>query len=245
MHGSFPFKFAMAWVLFLSVAGCSRTNVLPTSQVVDTQLPRPEWVLITNFDVSSADIKENARFFSEIQRGSEDDDPLEDERQLGYEVADVLAGELMVKIAEMGLRPMRVTSSTPTTKDSIIITGRFVNIDEGNRRRRNVIGFGAGKSFLDCAVIVSASGDFGVREIMAFDIHIDSGNLPGFAVMGPARMAAGAGIRAVVTSNAAISGVKSYKSASTQLAVDLAEDIAAELENYFFQQGWIHQNPAE
>lgn len=239
MHWSFPFKFVMAWVLLLSVAGCSRTNVLPTSQIVDTQLPRPEWVLITNFDVSSAVIKENEGFFSK------DDDPLEDDRQLGYEVADVLAGELMVKITEMGLKPMRITSSTPTTKDSIIITGHFVNIDEGSRPRRNVIGFGAGKSFLDCAVIVSASGDFGVREIMAFDIHIDSGNLPGFAIMGPARMAAGAGMRAVVTTNAAMSGVKSYKSASTQLAVGLAEEIADELENYFTQQGWIHQNPAE
>ena len=57
--------------------------------------------------------------------------------------------------------------------------------------------------------------------------------------MGPAGAATGANTGAVVTTNVGVSGVKSYKSASAQLAKNMADSIAAELKKYFAQQGWI------
>ena len=233
------FKYLAALTLALLAVGCAKTNVRATNQVAYTGLPRPDRVLIYNFAVTPADIQENSSIFAKIGRNIENKNQTADEIQLGREVADALATELTVKIANMGLNPLRADRNMPVTQGSILITGRFTKIDEGNRLRRNVIGLGMGQSSVESAVSVLAPEPSGLQEIIAFDAHADSGNMPGAAVMGPAGAAAGAGTAAVVATNAAMSGAKSYKSSSAQQAKKIAEKIAAELAKYFAQQGWI------
>lgn len=242
MRCSFLFKSAMTFAAILFAAGCAGTDVHPVRQISDTRLPRPKTVLITDFAVGAAEIKENAGLLSIVQKGIENDERTAEEIQMGNDVADALASELAARIAAMGLNPLRAASDASIPHGSILVAGNFAAIDEGNRRRRNIIGLGAGKSFLDCTVSVFAADGSGARQIIAFDAHIDSGKMPGIAVMGPAGKAAGAATGAVVSSNVAISGVKSHQSASIQLAKGLAENIAAELEKYFTQQGWVHPN---
>jgi hypothetical protein len=144
---------------------------------------------------------------------------------------------LTQKIADMGLNPIRANQSTRVTAGSIIIAGAFVNIDEGNSTRRNVIGLGMGQSSLDSKVSVLTTDN---QELLSFDAHTDSGSMPGAAVMGPAGVAAGAGTAAVVATNVATGAVKSYKSESAQQAKKMADNIAAQLAAYFAQQGWIN-----
>ena len=160
--------------------------------------------------------------------------------QLGREVADALATELTQKIAAMGLNPVRAIDNMPVSPGSILVTGHFVNIDEGNRLRRNVIGLGSGQSSLDAEVSLLAPGSSGYVDLITFQAHADSGNMPGAGIMGPAGAAAGAGTAAVIAANAAVGGVKSYKSASAQQAKKMAEKISEQLANYFAQQGWIN-----
>ena len=128
---------------------------------------------------------------------------------------------------------------------SILITGYFVDIDEGNRLQRDVIGLGMGQSILDSKVRVLAPSPSGYRELIAFDAHADSGDMPGAAVMGPAGAAAGAGTAAVIATNAVAGGIKSYKSASAEEAKKMADKIAAQLSQYFAQQGWIDPGLAQ
>ena len=73
-----------------------------------------------------------------------------------------------------------------------------------------------GKSYLDSKIRVLAPSPSGYKELIAFDAHADSGDMPGAAVMGPAGAAAGAGAAAVIATNAVAGGVKSYRSASTK-----------------------------
>ncbi|WP_028323844.1 DUF4410 domain-containing protein [Desulfatirhabdium butyrativorans] len=240
----FPFKSATAFALILFIAGCAKTAVHPVGQIAGTQLPKPKAVLIADFAIGSAEIKQNAGFLSIVHRGIQGDDRTAEEIQLGREVADALSSELSLKIDAMGLQPVRVASGAAIPPDSILVAGNFVSIDEGNRRRRNLVGLGAGKSALDCTVSVFASGSADPRQLITFDAHIDSGKMPGVAVMGPAGLAAGAGTGAVLSSNAIMSGVKTHQSASTQLAKGLAEKIADELGKYFAKQGWIHPDSA-
>ena len=145
----------------------------------------------------------------------------------------------------MGLYPVRADQSLQPAPGSILITGYFVDIDEGNRLQRNAIGLGMGKSYLDSKVRVLAPSPSGYQELIAFDAHADSGEMPGAAVMGPAGAAAGAGTAAVIATNAVTSGVKSYRSASTQEAIRMADKIAAQLAQYFAQQGWINPGLAQ
>ncbi|MGD9900601.1 MAG: DUF4410 domain-containing protein [Calditrichaceae bacterium] len=237
MHRSLFFKLIMAWILVGFAAGCASTDGQPLKPVVDERLPRPTTVLIADFASDTSEISQSASLLSHIEKGIRDNTHTAEEIQLAKEVADALAGELAAKIASMGLNPVRVPPDTKISRDSILITGNFVSIDEGNRRRRNLIGLGAGKSSLDCTAGIFTVEGSGVRQLTAFDAQVDSRRIPGVAVMGPAGKAAGAGTGAIVSSNLAMSGLKSYHSASVQLAKGLAENIAVEVGKILSQAG--------
>jgi hypothetical protein len=232
-------------LFFLLIAGCASTNVQDTYEVVNTGMPTPNPVLIYNFAVNPEDVQQNSSIFAKIQRNIESNSQTAEEIQLGREVSDAMAAELTQKIAALGLYPVRADQSLRVTPGSILITGYFVDIDEGNRLRRNVIGLGMGKSSLDSKVRVLAPSPSGYQELIAFDAHADSGDMPGAAVMGPAGAAAGAGAAAVIATNAVAGGIKSYKSASAEQAKKMADKIAAQLATYFAQQGWIDPSLAQ
>ena len=232
-------------LFFLLIAGCASTNVQETYEVANTGMSTPNPVLIYNFAVSPDDVQQNSSIFAKIERNVENNSQTAEEIQLGREVSDALATELTQKIADLGLYPVRADQSLQPAPGSILITGYFVDIDEGNRLQRNVIGLGMGKSYLDSKIRVLAPSPSGYKELIAFDAHADSGEMPGAAVMGPAGAAAGAGTAAVIATNAAIGGVKSYKSASAEQAKKMADKIAAQLATYFAQQGWIDPSLAQ
>ena len=238
-------KLSGTGLFLLLMAGCASTNVQETYEVANTGMPTPNPVLIYNFAVSPDDVQQNASIFAKIERNIENNSQTAEEIQLGRQVSDALATELTQKIQAMGLYPVRADQSLQPAPGSILITGYFVDIDEGNRLQRNVIGLGMGKSYLDSKVRVLAPSPSGYKELIAFDAHADSGEMPGAAVMGPAGAAAGAGAAAVIATNAVAGGVKSYRSASTQEAKKMADKIAAQLAQYFAQQGWIDPGLAQ
>jgi len=235
-------KLSGTGLFFLLIAGCASTNVQETYEVANTGMPTPNPVLVYNFAVNPEDVQQNSSIFAKIERNIENNSQTAEEVQLGRQVADAMATELTTKIANLGLNPIRADQSLQVMPGSILITGYFVDIDAGNRLRRNVIGLGMGKSSLDSKVRVLAPSPSGYKELVAFYAHTDSGDMPGAAVMGPAGAAAGAGTAAVIATNAVAGGIKSYESASAQQAKKMAEKIAAQLAQYFAQQGWI--NPA-
>ncbi len=232
-------------LFFLVLAGCAKTSVQDTYELANAGMPTPNPVLIYNFAVSPEDVQQNSSIFAKIERNVQNTSQTAEEIQLGRQVSDALATELFQKISNMGLYPVRAEPGLQPAPGSILITGYFVDIDEGNRLQRNVIGLGMGKSYLDSKIRVLAPTASGYEELIAFDAHADSGDMPGAAVMGPAGAAAGAGAAAVIATNAVAGGVKSYRSASTQEAKRMADKIAAQLAQYFAQQGWIDPSLAQ
>lgn len=224
-------------VALLLLVGCAKNYVQENVAVVNTNMPKPNSVLIYNFAVNPADVKNGTGVLATLKNSVQNTTPSQEEAQLAREVSDAMATELTQKIADMGLNPIRANQSTRVTAGAIIIAGAFVNIDEGNSTRRNVIGLGMGQSSLDSKVSVLTTDN---QELLSFDAHTDSGSMPGAAVMGPAGVAAGAGTAAVVATNVATGAVKSYKSESAQQAKKMADNIAAQLAAYFAQQGWIN-----
>lgn len=224
---------------FLWMMGCAHTDVQTPNELAVSSLPKPQRVLVYDFAVSADDVKQNSSIFSKLSRNMQGSNQTAEEIQLGREVADALATELTQKIADMGLNSLRAVNNVPVPAGSILITGHFINIDEGNRLRRNLIGFGLGESSVDVEVRLLAPGPSGYTELEMFEAHADSGNMPGAAVLGPAGAAAGAGTAAVLSTSAAIGGVKSYKSSSAQQAKKIADKISEQLAQYFTRQGWI------
>jgi hypothetical protein len=233
----------MAWLLTCSLlGGCAASKVQVRGEVADSGMPKPQRVLIYNFAIHPQEVRENSGFFAKAVRSLTDADQVEEQLRIGREVADALATELTEKIAALGLKSLRADANMPVTDGSVLVTGRFVKIDEGNRLRRNAIGLGLGQSSLDSEVRVMAPTRSGLRELVAFEAHVDSGALPGAAILGPAAAAAGAGTAAVVATNVVTGAAKTYRSASAQLARQMADEILSELAQYFARQGWISQD---
>ncbi len=232
-------------MMFLGLAGCAGSKIKNTTEIAASGLPRPQQVLIYNFAVSPSEIKTGSGLLAHLKDNLEHTDPNAEATQIGREVADALATELTVKIKSWGLNAIRADQNMPLNPGSILITGQFVNIDEGNKLKRMAIGLGAGQSSIDANISVMAPTNAGYQQLIGFDAHADSGEMPGAAVTGPVGAAAGAGTAAVVASNAALGAVKSYKSASAQEAKDMADEVAKQLGKYFAEQGWIDPSLAK
>ncbi len=143
-----------AGLFILLIAGCASTAVEDTYEVANTGMHTPNPVLIYNFAVNPQDVQQNSSIFAKIQRDIQNNDQTAEEMQLGREVADAMATELWQKITNLGLNAVRADQSFQVTPGAILITGYFVDINEGNRLRRTVIGLGMGKSSMDSKVRV-------------------------------------------------------------------------------------------
>jgi hypothetical protein len=189
--------------------------------------------------VDSESIQTSTGLYGKIKAGISDESPEITKQELSREVIGALNKELVEKITALGITAVHAEQNQQPVQNEIIITGKFLKIDEGNVVRRNLIGLGAGQSSLDSKVIVLRATPQGIKEILSFSAHADSGNMPGAAVMGPAGVAAGAGTAVVVGVNVAKGGITTYRSNSANQASALADKISEELQKYFQEQGWI------
>jgi hypothetical protein len=121
---------------------------------------------------------------------------------------------------------------------SLAIEGHFVSIDEGNRMRRMVVGFGAGASEVRTFVQVYEATSEGRRLVEDFYTTVKSSRKPGMGPMVGVGAAAG---RAVVTA-ATSAGVGVATEISQTVEGDAkhtADEIAKVLKKFFADQGWI------
>ena len=232
---------ALVGVLSLVVTvGCAKTTVQPQSQAFAIGLPPPSVVLVYRFAVNQNDITENQSLFQKAINAAGSTTQDERSAEIGRQVAQTLADDLVAKIKELGLRAQGATRDTYIPPDAVLITGTFLDIDEGNRLRRLVVGFGAGGSNLDTQVRVLAPSERGYRSLLEFTTHADSGHMPGAAAtMGAGAAAQGAVTGGMVAANAAVGGVKAYRSGIEQMAGRSADKMADYLAGFFARQGWI------
>lgn len=229
----------IAVALVAGAFGCASTQIATTAQY-GGQAPRPARILVFPFATSAAEI-------------DLDDSPTvvaawkmkgltaSDERnEVGRQVADAVANNLVKKIQEMGLPAERFAGQPWDGRPTIMITGHFVSIDEGSRMERTVIGLGAGRSTVKTAVQVSELLRDDARRLLAqYDVTAQSGRKPGAAETLGAGAAAGTlATAAVVTAGAAV-GSEAFGANVDADGRRTADKIADVLQGYFTQQGWI------
>jgi hypothetical protein len=165
-------------------------------------------------------------------------DPSERERLLGQEVKDALAEEVIDGLKPLGFVVERVGRETKATGSDLLIDGQFLTVNEGNPLRRLVVGFGTGASVVESQVQVYQGPE--ARKLLDFTTHSNSGNMPGAATtMGVGAAAAGGVTAGMVVANAAMAGVKTYKSDVARMAAGSGDLVARYLSEFFAKQGWI------
>ena len=229
---------AVAVVLMVvSVSGCGRTSV-DRVDVKATGLPRPQLVVVHDFAVSASAVALDTAIGARVMEALKGNEEIQDHVKAGQEVARVLTENLVKEIGKLGIPAVAAANATPVAGPSLQIEGQFVTVDEGNRLRRAVIGFGAGASEVRTMVQVFETTNEGRRLVEDFYTTAKSSRKPGFGPM------AGAGaVVGTAATSAAVSGGLGIATAHSQTvegdARNTADEIVKELKKFFAEQGWI------
>ena len=97
-------------------------------------------------------------------------------------IIDLMSSQLVQDLVGHGIDARRLGPSDPFPQEGWLVRGVFVNVEQGNRLRRAVIGFGAGQSDLQVAVSVSNLRQGAPEPMYEIDSEKGSGKMPGAAI---------------------------------------------------------------
>ena len=241
---------AAAWLGVAAIAllatGCAKTAVSPQQVTTAQGLPAPGRVLVYNFAVNPDEVTANQSIVARAMSSMSSENTAQQNLEIGHKAADALATDLVAQLVKAGLNAQRATRGTAVYDNDLLVMGHFIDVNEGNRLRRLVIGFGAGASTLDAQVFVYQQADGRSRDVLEFTTHADSGDMPGAAVTMGAGAAAQGGVTAgMAAANVALGGVKTYRSETEQLAGRSGDKAAGFIADFASKQGWITQEQAK
>ncbi len=232
-------KKAAGWIAVLLAAGCATTKVETLKEYSGKDpLPRPTRVLVHDFAVSPDELSLNSGPLAKLARAVAGTPQQEEQLKVGRAVARALSEALMKELEELGFSAERATATGPDGDGILSIEGVFLSIDEGNRARRLVIGFGAGGTSVKTRVIATLGTRSGPLLLQQFETVAESSKKPG---MGPM-----AGVGGAVTGAATGVAVSGAAGAASELNQDVkgnaartAKEVAKALSRFFAHQGWI------
>jgi len=237
----FAIRTVLELLAALLIVACASATVTPEKVAAPTTPVRPTRIVVYDFAVSSAEVKLNQsivhRTLREVQSTGT---PQKSQLETAHAVAHDLANALVHDLQELGFTVEKLPRGTPVKGNVLIVDGQFLNVDEGNRLKRLVIGFGAGASKLDSRVQVYQVSGGTPQRVLEFETHVESAKMPGAAVtMGAGAVATGAVTAGSAAAAAGMAGVKAHQSSMGALTDKTAEEITAYLSQYFAKQGWV------
>jgi hypothetical protein len=231
---------AVALLGLILVGGCTSTQ--SQIQTGGQMLPRPAVVVVHSFAVSPTEVTLSEGLSSEVAKlvGNQSATPRsEQEIQVGHQVADAIANNLVTEIRDLGLPAERGNGLPPGTSDAVLVTGQLVSIDQGNQAERVVIGLAAGRSDVRAQVQVFQLTPSSTRLIDTIEVDAKSGLTPGMAET----MGMGALTGHLLVSTLVSGGVQvATETMADTVVADAdraAKGIAKQLSSLFTQQGWI------
>src|SRR5258705_1472552 len=235
---------AVAAIALMVMAGCARVSTEHVQKSIDV-LPRPQLILVHDYGVSPEEVQLESAVSWRVKRAVKGTPKTEDQPKVEQEVSRVLTRTLVDEIRKLGIPAEPATMASPVAGPILSIEGQIVSIDEGNKAKRLVIGFGSGASEVRTLTqvheVTSADGDHLVED---FYTTTKSSRKPGFGPM--AGMGAAAGLAA--SHVAAAGGVGVATSLSQTVEADGkhgAKQIAKELAQLFVEHGWLTQKQAD
>jgi hypothetical protein len=228
---------ALSGLIFVNACTSTESQVETGGQM----LPRPAVVVVDSFAISPTEVTLNEGLTGEVKSivSGRSTPRSQQELQVGHQVADAIADNLVTEIRDMGLPAQRGRGLPSGVRNAVLISGQLVSIDEGNEAERVAIGFGAGRSDVRAQVQVLELTPDSTKLIDTIEVDAKSGLTPGMAET----MGAGALTGHLLVSALVSGGVQvATQTLSDTVVADAdraAKGIAKQLSSLFTQQGWI------
>ncbi len=228
-------------VLFavILMAGCASSEVMQRRSYADgEQIPRPGRIIVYDFAATPQGVAPNSAISGRYELVQRPQSP--QEIRLGQELGRRVAAALVKDILAMGLPAERAHTGPPPNIGNLTITGEFVTIDEGNRGKRMIIGFGSGAGELRTVVEKYQITAAGPRLLKSLGVRAAGGKGPGMAV--PLIIVGGI-LGRPVTAAVVSGGINLLQELGPEkiqgAANRTAKAIAKELRTGFRRRGWI------
>jgi hypothetical protein len=176
--------FLMSGALLL--AACSTAKVTASGATGIPPARRPAVIYVADFDLDAAAIKPESGVLG-ARPGILPQGPLgiigkrnpEAERR---HLIDLLSQTLADDLTQAGFTALRMPAGAAPPGEGWLVRGVVLEVDEGNRLRRAVIGFGAGETELQIAVAIDNLAKGTPAPFYNVDTSAESRKLPGAVV---------------------------------------------------------------
>ncbi len=186
----------LAAALCLLLTACNTAKVTNQADIGPVPTMRPATVYVADFDLDVGEIKSQGIMSSVTARPlfSVLPHPLgvlpQDKASTAHELVELMATSLVKDLTAAGFQAQRISADTGLPSDGWLLRGVFTQVDEGNRLRRAIIGFGAGKTEMQVETKLDDLSQGPPQPFYEVDTSAESGKMPGAIVtMSPAAAA--------------------------------------------------------
>ncbi len=175
--------------LFLPSLGHSGSGVFGERDDNAATAAKPVKIYVADFELEAEDIESDPGLLQRQRerRGLLGDvlpKPLakKDPAVQARELVDLMSSSLVKELADRGLSARRIDAGEASLSDGLLVRGVFAHVDEGNRLRRAVIGFGAGETDLQVVVSVDDLSQGWPKPLYELSDGAQSRKMPGAVI---------------------------------------------------------------
>lgn len=217
-----------------------QASVMPQAQV------RADIIYVQAFDASPDQVKLDSGMAQKLKTMVTGGTAASEQSQAAREASEQVSDEIVRQLQSQGLRAVRADGSAPAHGNALIVEASIQKIDEGKRRRRLLIGLGAGKSEVGASVQILYQPAHGApMPLQRFAAEANSGHMPGVAETAGVGAAAGH-LAMSAAAGAGLHGVSEVKRDSISAdARRLGDSIAKQVVATNAANGWMAAAPVE
>lgn len=196
-------------------------------------LAKPDKVIVQDFTpvgdiITDESVAARLHRQLSLRHGSDEDSTPE---ALTRQVQASFSKTLIRELSKANIQSERaIDDASAPSAPVLIVEGEFIGINEGDKTKRVMVGFGRGASDIKTHVTVSLFNKGTRTEVLEFNLNSASGEKPG-AVVGM-----GAGSLAV---GAAVGDVGDKKGTVQADASRMAKAVAKQIEGFMIAQKWM------
>ncbi|MEX3812474.1 DUF4410 domain-containing protein [Paraburkholderia sp. BR13439] len=224
-----------------SVTNLSATSTSATADAGTQSTMHPDTIYVYTFDADPQQVKlDNSGMLQKLKTQMSGSSDAQKQVADANKVREQVADEIVHRLQAMGLHAVRTDAPVPAGQNVLLVQGSFETIDAGNRRRRTLIGLGAGKSEVSSAVQIVYQPAVGApRVVQSFTANADSGKMPGMVETAGVGAAAGT-VATAAAAGAGLHGVTETKRAGvSDDAKRLADAVAKQIAQFGVEAGWM------
>ncbi len=231
-------RIALCMLALVMAVGCASTKVTGRDSKIGTEkIAKPERIYVYPFAATHADVPSWSTTADRFAQPSKP--PTPEELEVGRELGDLVAKELVTKIEEMGLVALEGSPQSLPKPNDLMIIGYFGAVEEGSTAKRLTLGFGSGATELTTAVEGYQMTNAGPRLLGSGQLESGGGKTPGLIVPLAVFAATANPIGLAVMGGLKLEGELSGRTKIEGSAKRTAEAIAEQLQIKFKEQGWI------